>query len=387
MKILYETLLIPNDQIRDLNKLNGNDLVNGIIDALKNNFDKYSEYIGTSNRNTNILSDIVGSIREYGWDIDTNKYLNFISALRDKGVKLNRDEFVLGAQILQQNPNLNTSKHPYFLDKNSYSPLYKIKALSFLSGKNASKYGDNPQEAMEDIKNMSTQEEIENYLSNWQTKSGEERIEASTILDRIKKDPDEFFDTTDTTSREFIDKISKSKDLFSSDGRKAVKSLLIKLDPTGAYSSIIDDLTRESISEEIGDDRYWSKKYRSLLSLLNQEADDNIEWDKEKILDFLSDIEDELEKEGKLIKGKKSKLGNTGSKILKDYLKVPVESISAELIKYIKKLDNYRLLTDTSIVDDYLGNKSNIDKILNSTYKSKEDFDTKLNNLISRLSK
>ena len=382
MRIIKEELLIPNDQISYINGLSGDKRTNEIIKALKDNLIDYDKYVGTSDKNTNKLVDIVASIREYGWDNRSNRYLELIQELIKNNVALSRDEFVLGAKILQQNPDLKLSGNQYFLDQSSYRPLYKIKALSFLNGRQAINYGDNPEDAIKAIKGMKSQEEIENYLANWQTKSGQEAA-AQTILDSIKANPENF---GLSAYSDYLDEITDTDDLFSKEGQDLIRELLSHLDDSKKYSSIINNLTHAELKEHllkeaVGDENYWSRKYRGLLDILSNNSNQkNKRYDKAKIVDFLSSIQDELSQGDLTGVDVLARISGTGIDPHKAYSDDQRKQILGAYIKKLPDQDNL----DATKINNVLSKPELVDKVLDAKYVSREDFRQKLINLFKK---
>lgn len=197
MKILLEADIfqrIDGYNRSDLNKASGDARTDLIIDLLKQAYGEndYIKYINTDNKDTNILDIIVRSINNKGSDTNNNRSLFLIDEIIDSNKEpLPREGFQLASQLLQNNKLDFENNANWLLDKTSYNPLYKAKALAFLHTADATNYGDNPDEAIKDISEMSDEAEIKNYLSNWQTKAGPEMSDKgkdgnSYLLDKLK---------------------------------------------------------------------------------------------------------------------------------------------------------------------------------------------------------
>lgn len=197
MKILLEADIfqrVSNYNRSDLNKASGDARTDLIIDLLKQSYGEndYIKYINTANKDTNILDIVVKSINDQGSDTNNNKILFLIDEIINSNKEpLPREGFQLASQILQNNKIDFEENANWLLNKDSYNPLYKAKALAFLNTSDANKFGDNIEEAIRDISEMSDENEIKNYLSNWQTKPGAEsskndRQGNDYLLDHLK---------------------------------------------------------------------------------------------------------------------------------------------------------------------------------------------------------
>lgn len=406
MKIIKEELLLKPEEITELNKLKGRDYAQGQIDKLKQIFkSKYDSIINTSDQDTNILHEVLNSINNYGWDTNNNKTLSFVEKMNKP---LPREGFKAISQSLQSGVIRLENNTDWILEKDSYSPTFKVKALAFLSSDKATQFGDNPKSAKEQVKRMNDENQIKAFLSNWQTKNGE--ASKGTILDLLRNNPQELSinpSKIPAESIEYSKSISTSDDLLDQKGKALIKSLLTSLDLKGNYSSIIDNLTKfeTEIKETLNEDseaaknldklnikdQYWSKKYRSLLRLLNQPSN-SVKNSREILLDFLDDIDDELEakyKEYSKTKGDKDtqdeqpkttqSKGNSaadrrianaakpfsGWQMTRELILGKPNSkwsdsstdTGTELIKYIKRDSVYRDLADfqQDKIDDWLG--------------------------------
>ena len=343
IKILKEELIggISPDQITELNKLNGSQLVQKQVELLKKVFgNNYSKIIDTSNKNTNILHWVLESLRNYGWDTSNNKTLELLQLMSNKNTALPSAGFQVVSDALQKKLIDINKDQDWLVDKNSYTSLFKTKALTLLSSDKALNFGDNPQYAKNTIMGMTDDKQIRTFLSNWQTKEGTQ-AESETVLNQIQK----YIDGVDTTSNGKVQVSTGTKDSLkrvgndrkdvlkfftTNEGRNALQAILYD-SSNGEYDDIIAKLGNvvfesyrkspravltEAEDEQTQDNseqsktaitkpkkynldeldlsnQYWGKQYRQLLNVLTQSAVNKADA-KNALRDYLDNIQDDL---------------------------------------------------------------------------------------------
>lgn len=267
------------------------------------------------------------------------------------------------------------------LESNSYKPVFKAKAIGFLKSPKAKAFGENPQQALNDILPMDDEEAIKSYLRNWQTKNGDTKdVSNPTVLQNLlrlsdidslkgKSLPSDLqaqikkLDTEDEPSKELV--ISIVNHLFGDD-----------------YKSLMDRL---AVLEESLSDGALRRALDSLKDVLTSSSSDPTKAYK-KLRNFLDDLKERDEENKPSTDGtpqeNPSKDSNSsngripGRDLLKKQLglkRIGKDSditLESELKKIIKKSSNYANLNNTSAVDDYLDDKSNLTKVLNNKYHS-----------------
>lgn len=159
------------------------------------------------------------SVLQYGYDTRTNLFLHFVKVAQniDAIRKMGNDKYpalemirtlIANKELILTNQNLNNqsiSKSPsrtghkttsnyngWLFDPNTYvaaSPgdlMYKIKALAFLSTGEAAAYGDTKTRPFDQIIAARKKSEIQQILTNWQTKPGEDQRRYRSGVSRNK---------------------------------------------------------------------------------------------------------------------------------------------------------------------------------------------------------
>lgn len=393
MKILKEALLIDPEDVQRFNKLSGSEervnfISNKIKDKLKNNI----SYIDTSNKDTNLMTDLIISISERGWDTNNNKYLDIAQQLNEP---IPKEGFRLAAQLLEQSRE-SVSMNDWMLKANSYKPLFKAKAIAFLRSDQASDFGDNPAAAEDAVKEMSSEKDIKEYLSRWQTKSGESRSSSIPLIKRLldlkEKDPEgkEVYKIGNNKLRKTISELRDVDSLTSDDVITLVQTLF-----GDTYNDILSRM-KNSLHEALTEPELRIK-WRALKDMLRDTRSKNAWQAEEDLQDFLdvllkqdadgkaptssSERGEDGEKSGGKVVNKSPEGGRRlGSEIFKKHLKDEYGITSLrdttpenELKKIVLKSSNYNNLQDKSAVDDYLDGKGNLTKILNKKYNSYQE--------------
>lgn len=176
------------DEAKDLNKLSPKQRA---INFLKNggsttfpNFGSFGE---------GFKQEMILSILDNGYYIKDNKFLNYANVVADTSVSaLGKKYFTAFEQI---NKLLNSGDLKiddltilWLRDANSYEANdieYKIKALTFITGKDASAFGEvtGIEKLLNNIIKSKKRSEIEDLLDDWQTKDGSKSIKG-------KKEPE-----------------------------------------------------------------------------------------------------------------------------------------------------------------------------------------------------
>lgn len=164
--------------------------------------------------------EIVSSILDNGYYIKDNIFLNYANKVSDTPVSdLGKQYFVAFEQVnkLLHSGDLKLDDLTllWLKNKNSYEAddkEYKIKALTFITGKSASSFGEvtGIEKLLNEIINSKKKSEIEDLLDNWQTKDGSKAI-------RGKKAPETEAEKklSDKVFEEIIDSLIKGKTEFN----------------------------------------------------------------------------------------------------------------------------------------------------------------------------
>lgn len=162
---------------------------------------------------------ITDSIDKWGWTLSENPFLQLALELTNDG-KSSKGVPQLGAESAQalmtigtmlknkDELTLSNTNLAWLENTDSYSsddPIFKVKALTFINGKNADDYGDT--KLVPDLTNRIIKEkrksEIERLLKDWQTKEGKKSREGQKPqTEEEKKQADKIFNTLLRTAKQ-----------------------------------------------------------------------------------------------------------------------------------------------------------------------------------------
>ena len=165
-----------------------------IVDMLNNGEIKYFEDF--RNWNKALKQKVIDSIRDKGVIYKDNPFLRYAKYISGTPVTTssNLTPAILGViekaaekddrSFIYTNKNLKNNKYNLWIeDPESYTaddPLYKVKALLFLTSGDVSKFGDTKTVPIEAVKKSKKKDEILNIISKWQTKNDTKPINTGT---------------------------------------------------------------------------------------------------------------------------------------------------------------------------------------------------------------
>lgn len=169
--ILVEKNLLSAKETDELLTKRGSDKTKYLASKAKEKFGNDPDY--------DVYSDVlVDSLEQYGTDTAQNKFLQYIVTKSAIPFNMQKSQPYLIYNILNNaEANVTTgaaAKSSWLYNPNAYNGSdFKLKALAFLSSKDAENYGDLKTKPTQKILNTTDDSEIETLLSNWQTKDGE----------------------------------------------------------------------------------------------------------------------------------------------------------------------------------------------------------------------
>lgn len=178
---ILSSQLLTKEQQKEFEKDN-----TSVIDMLTNGKVKYFEDFKDWNRN--LQQKTIDSIVKKGIIYKNNPFLRYAKYIAGSPVtkSSNLTPAILSTiekaaeqddrSFIYTNKNLRGNKYNQWVtDPNSYEaddPVYKIKTLLFLTGRDVSNFGDTKTVPIEDVKNSKKKDEIIKTISRWQTKNG-----------------------------------------------------------------------------------------------------------------------------------------------------------------------------------------------------------------------
>ena len=175
---------------------------------------------------------LVDSMEHYGTDTAQNRFLQYIVTKNGTPFNMKRGQPYLIYNILNNaEANVTTgavAKSSWLYNPNSYNGSdLKLKALAFLSSKDAARYGDPKTKPTQKILNTTDDAEIETILSNWQTKDGEFEVRASRGRTSRKDELRNKYFSSDTkkVAEDKAQKLELIKDAYSSSTAEIVDAI------------------------------------------------------------------------------------------------------------------------------------------------------------------
>lgn len=168
--ILLEKNILSAEEASELLTKRGNDKTKFLKSKIQERFGNDPDY--------NVYFEVLlDSMEEYGTDTAQNRFLQYIVTKGGTPFNMKSSQPYLIYSILNNaEANVTTgaaAKSSWLYNPNSYNGSdFKIKALAFLSSKDAENYGDPKTKPTQKILNTTDDTEIETLLSNWQTKDG-----------------------------------------------------------------------------------------------------------------------------------------------------------------------------------------------------------------------
>lgn len=173
MKLLVEKNILTSEEQDKFNKLKA-----GSIDKRDAYFELAKQHFGNDPDFDAYQTVLVDTFEKYGTDTSINRFLQFVVNKSNVDYNLTPEKAELVNNILINNESAvkTPAKNFWLYNPQSYNgPLYKIKALAFLSKPESDNYGDKKTKASirDKILQSTDQNEIENLISQWNTKTGE----------------------------------------------------------------------------------------------------------------------------------------------------------------------------------------------------------------------
>ena len=166
--------LIDNNQKQDAYKI--------VVENLKKNFPEQYQIINNSNNKYNYLSLLLEAVEDFGADTSQNPLLDFALDKRNTfGISTDK---ILILDKCFRNKYINT-KTPWLHDERAYNTEtpFKLKTLLFLSSKDSTAYGENPDEAITEILKLKDDNDIKRYIQRWQTKNTDVSKKVTNLRD------------------------------------------------------------------------------------------------------------------------------------------------------------------------------------------------------------
>lgn len=169
---LVEKNILSKAEAAELLTRSGKDKTAYLDYIAKKNFGNDSDY--AVYRET-----LLDSMETYGTDTAQNKFLQYVVTKSGVPFHMKQGQPYLIYKLLDNaEANIVTgaaAQKSWLYTPNSYNGSdFKIKALAFLSSRDAEKYGNLKTRPTQEILNTTDDELIKTLLSNWQTKDGEQ---------------------------------------------------------------------------------------------------------------------------------------------------------------------------------------------------------------------
>ena len=211
---LVEKNILSNAESAELLTRSGSDKTAYLKYMAKKNFGTdpdYSVYEGT----------LIDSMETYGTDTAQNKFLQYI--VTKSGVPFNMKQsqpYLIYKLLDNAESNVVTgaaAQKSWLYNPNSYNGSdFKIKALAFLSSKDAERYGDLKARPTQKILNTTDDELIKTLLSNWQTKDGEQEAKRHRYSNSKSSSRSPFSKDSKEVAEDKAQKLELIKNIYSS---------------------------------------------------------------------------------------------------------------------------------------------------------------------------
>ena len=175
--MIFEKLIIPVDQVKDINKKTGDQKRSAIIRRVFNQLVYHP-----IKPDSGIGKTIVKSVEEKGYDDSVNLFLQYAANITKKGNLCNEVSYEHADLIYNLIINRTISKSQiassvWLYNANAYSgDAFKIKALALLTSKDANKWGDPKTAPIRNILSTNNVDKIKTMLNNWQTGQGVDSV-------------------------------------------------------------------------------------------------------------------------------------------------------------------------------------------------------------------
>lgn len=222
MKLLEKNILSKAESAELLTK-SGKDKTDYLRYIARKNFKNDPDY--------NVYEEtLIDSMERYGTDTAQNKFLQYI--VTKSGVPFNMKQnqpYLIYKLLDNAESNVVTgaaAQKSWLYNPNSYNGSdFKIKALAFLSSKDAEKYGNLKDRPTQKILNTTDDELIKTMLSNWQTKDGEQEKRHSRSSSSKSSSTSLFNKDSKKVAEDKAQKLELIKNIYSSNTKDVIAAI------------------------------------------------------------------------------------------------------------------------------------------------------------------